>query len=344
MKEIYKRFSALKIDPKIDPMHVEKEEKDKVKSLKLKKRRNRHFIRNTVVAAALLSLSLITFSIAFPAIAAQMPIISSMFSLFQGQSQVVNDYAPYTSEIGMTKESNGVKVTVTDAVYDGETVSIAYTMDSNTDLGWHPELNGLFTVKEQGEDAYTPVRYMTERIEGYKYAGVFLAYLMSGEKPETINVEWQGNAIRNTKDKRILKEGEWSFEFELQAIDHETVDLVGIEIEDQGFQVNVDKITNTPVSNVIYLAHDTDQALREKWNYVSLDFKISDNLGNEYDVLPNIGYGVGTHAMTWRIMTQAFDPNATSITITPEAYVFNDPQKDMETLTLKAIEVPLGEK
>ena len=43
-------------------------------------------------------------------------------------------------------------------------------------------------------------------------------------------------------------------------------------------------------------------------------------------------------------MTQAFDPNATSITITPEAYVFNNPQEDMEEFTLKAIEVPLGGK
>ena len=283
MKEIYKRFSDLKIDPGIDPMHVEEAEKDKVKSIRLKKKGNHHFIRNTIVAAALLSLSLITFSIAYPAIAAQLPIIGSLFSQFQGQSQVVNDYAPYTSEIGMTKESNGVRVTVTDAVYDGETVSIAYTMDSDTDLGWHPELNGLFTVKEQGEDAYTPGRYMTERIEGYKYAGVFLAYLMTGDKPETINVEWHGNAIRNTKNKHILAEGDWSFEFQLQAIEHETVDLVGMEIVDQGFQVKVDKVTTTPVSNVIYLSHDTEQAIRDAWNYVGLNFTVSDNLGNEYE-------------------------------------------------------------
>ena len=35
----------------------------------------------------------------------------------------------------MTRESNGVKVTINDAVFDGRTITITYSIESDKDLG-----------------------------------------------------------------------------------------------------------------------------------------------------------------------------------------------------------------
>jgi hypothetical protein len=61
-----------------------------------------------------------------------LPIIGNIFEFFSNESKsyVFDEYNQYSTEIGTTKESNGVEITITNAVYDGESVTIAYTMRS----------------------------------------------------------------------------------------------------------------------------------------------------------------------------------------------------------------------
>ncbi|MBP1992148.1 DUF4179 domain-containing protein [Paenibacillus eucommiae] len=49
--------------------------------------------------------------------------------------------------INMTKESNGIKVTVTEAIFDGETVSLTYSLESKQDLGDAPYLHAFLDIK-----------------------------------------------------------------------------------------------------------------------------------------------------------------------------------------------------
>ena len=37
--------------------------------------------------------------------------------------------------MNLTQESNGIKITINDAVFDGETVAITYSIESDRDLG-----------------------------------------------------------------------------------------------------------------------------------------------------------------------------------------------------------------
>lgn len=349
MKKVYKRFSVLKIDPEIEPIPVEEAEKDRVKALRLKKRPNHHFIRNTFVAAAVLMLSLVTFSVSFPALAAQLPILGSVFSLFQEESQLVNDFGNYTTEIGMTKESNGVKITVTDAVYDGESVSVSFTMESDRDLGENPILQGMLSIEEYGEWNHMMGRYMIEKINDNQYAGVSIVYLMTGTKPkETIHVNYKVRELTIVEDLANYIEGDWEFDFELEPLESETVQLSNLNVTNQGIRVNVSKMTTTPVSNTIYLSVETGQELIDKWDHISMSFKVEDNLGNEYDVLPNGGFGNSSYYMSWRIMAPVFDPEATSIIITPVASAYNEGNSNelelIEEFTLQSIEVPLEMK
>ena len=43
------------------------------------------------------------------------------------------NYKQYTTVLNMTKESKGIKITINDAIFDGKTVSINYSIESNRD-------------------------------------------------------------------------------------------------------------------------------------------------------------------------------------------------------------------
>lgn len=346
MKEMYKRFSELKIDPGIVPMPVEDAEKERVKGLRLNKRKSRHVLRNTFIAAAVLSLSIVTFSASFPTFAAQMPILGSIFSLFQKESQLVGDFGAYTTAIGMTQEDQSVKITVTDAVYDGESVSISFIINSDRDLGENPVLQSQLSIAGYDEQNYTSGTYMVEKTGENQYAGVAITYLMTGSKPkEAINVNWHVREVSIVEDLKNYIAGDWTFDFMLNPLEAETVQLTGLTATDQGITVNVRKMTTTPVSNTIYVSNRTEQELRDKWDHVSLHFMVKDNLGNEYDVLQNGGYGSNSYDVSRRIMTPAFDSKATSIIITPVASAYNEGSSSdlelIEEFTLPSIEVPL---
>ena len=47
----------------------------------------------------------------------------------------------------MTEESKGIKVTINDAIYDGKTVSITYSIESDQDLGNDPMIYGSLRYK-----------------------------------------------------------------------------------------------------------------------------------------------------------------------------------------------------
>ena len=55
----------------------------------------------------------------------------------------------------MTKESNGIKVTINDAVFDGETVTITYSIESDKDLGEDPIILDTLDIKGSTGNAGT---------------------------------------------------------------------------------------------------------------------------------------------------------------------------------------------
>lgn len=345
MKKIYKQLSQLKIDPQIEPMEVTESEKNRVKNLVVRRKRKNPFLRNFVAAAAIVVLSTLSLSIAFPATASQFPVIGSLFALFEKESSVVSNYEEISTTVDLVRESNGVEVALTDAVYDGESVMITYTIKSDKDLGENPILDGQFIIQEynnKDQFNYMPGRVMVEKISDNEYAGLFISYLMTNPKPEgTIQVSWLGEEIIIVEDRANPIQGEWAFELEIDALDKEEIQLANHTVTDQGVQVSIEKMVTTSVSNVLYLTHLADDEFIAEWEHVSLDFNIRDDLGNEYDVLPNAGYGSSKKSMAWRIMTPVFDEAAATITVTPLVKVTNNPDEGFERYTLKPIEVSL---
>lgn len=340
-------------------MDVSDLEKARIKRAVIRSaKKKNHMPRNLSVAAAFLVASGITFSAAFPALAAKLPIVGNFFEQFvDHDNYVFEKFDSFSTDIGVTKESNGIAVTVTDAVYDGENIAIAYTIESEHDLGERPVLEGKFHAEEFGNEYehygfYS--RYITKKVSDREYAGLFIYQLIEGPKPDAINATWDGSSILNLSNVKDEFPGEWSFQLSLQALDNQTKSFadMGIDSSAQGIDVALTKMTKTPISNTLYLSEKVDvpsaASEDEEWRGVLIEYSVKDDLGNEYNMIyyPDVGHSAdfqNNHVSKPRITTTQFHEDATSITITPIVNVYkfaNEVDEDPTSRPLELVKEP----
>ncbi|MEK5483758.1 DUF4179 domain-containing protein [Viridibacillus sp. FSL R5-0888] len=343
MKKLYKQFNHLKIDMNMDPMEVSTLEKERIKRNVMKVKKKKHLTRNFVAAAAFLVTSSISIGYAFPTFAANIPVVGNIFGLFvDDEKYVFEKHDEYSTSIGTTQESNDVEVTVTDAVYDGENITIAYTIKSEKRLGERPILEGEITADEfenRYEHSGFDNHYIVKKINDKEYAVLYIYELIKGPKPEKVQITFQGNKIVDLNNVNNEITGDWSFEFTLEKLASETkvFEKGSIKTEAEGTEVIVRELTETPISTTLKISELVDMAFiakeEEAWRGVLIEYKVSDNLGNEYNIVQYRGTGHSTdfndlsvsHA---RITTNRFDEKATSIMITPVVGIYK--MKDSE--------------
>ena len=362
MKKLYKQFNRLDIEMDVQPMEVNELEKARVKRTVLKGKKKTHVIRNISVAAAFLVASSLTFSLAFPTLAAKLHIVGNLFDVFiEDNSYIFENYDTHTTDIGVTRESNGISVTVTDAVYDKENITIAYTIKSDKDLGERPVLEGKLDAIEFNnmyKHYGSAPKHITKKISENEYAGLFVYQLINGPKPEEIHVTWAGDSILNYANVNNQFPGDWSFQLTLQALEGKTKDFSqdGITSVGTGIDVSLAKMTKTPVSTTLYFREVVDVPIAamedEEWRGVLIEYKVTDDLGNEYNM---IHYRDTGHSSNFskeylsrpRLTTTLFDEAATSITITPVINIVKMVSSDgmldhaKEPFTLEPIHVSL---
>ncbi|MBD8032961.1 MULTISPECIES: DUF4179 domain-containing protein [Solibacillus] len=344
MKKFYRKLNDLKIEMDIEPMDVDELEKARIKKNVLKGKKKNNLFRNIAVAASLLLASSFTLSIAFPTYAAKLPIIGSVFELFNEDDRYVfGEYSNYSTDIGISKESNGINITLTDAVYDGENVAIAYTIESEKDLGERPILEGDFIVEEFNgayeHNGYSE-NYLTKKIGENEYAVLYVNELIKGPKPSKINVSWEGNSVRNLNNGKQQNSGEWSYQFALQALESETENLIGTgyNTEDTGVAITLIKKTETPISSTFYLSELVDERLVSKeddeFRGVLIEYNVTDDLGNKQNFIHYRDTGHSTdflgNVSFPRLTLGDFDNRAKSITITPTVHVLTVGKSDSD--------------
>ena len=82
----------------------------------------------------------ILLGMAMPTYASNVPIIGSIFQMFH--SKIYENYDKYASDLNITKESNGVKMTINKVVYDELQLSIFYVVESKEKLPDFPRFPG----------------------------------------------------------------------------------------------------------------------------------------------------------------------------------------------------------
>ena len=330
MKDIYELLNDIDIDEnEFEEMEVNEFEKAKVKKA-LKKSINRKnsvkdWKKKVAAATIIAGLSVITLGLTYPAYAKNIPIIEDIFRFFDKDTNVSQDktsglysnYKKFSSEINLAKESNGVKITINDAVFDGKTVSITYSIESEKDLGnaaiSSPKIEGMTGTAGTSQ---------TTKIDKNKYVGMLTASNVDDKKMKIANIKWDIDKIINPDNQTEIK-GDWKFAFSLNATDS-TVQLTDDITEENGVKVRINKISFSPMSFIVYYDQEVSKIVGNNWDMANVELEIKDNLGNKYSGQGNGGSGItGSNKMSWSKTFEKLDPKAKKLIITPHVSLQN---------------------
>lgn len=332
MKDIYELLNDIHIDEnEFEEMEVNEFEKAKVKKALRKsinvRKKTRGWKRNVAVASIIVGLSATTFGLTFPAYAKNIPVIEDIFRFFdKGKTNLYTDekqstnkdeekglyynYKEFSKEVNITKESNGIKITINDAVFDGKTLTLTYSIESSQDIGNAglslPKIEGMGAMGGSGK---------TTKIDQNKYVGILTAGNLEDKKLDVANIKWNIDSILNPETKMKII-GDWKFDFSLRATNSKIL-LTDGSSEQDGVKVNVRKIAITPMSFIVYYDQAVSEIVRQKWDGVDVDLEIKDNLGNVYSGEGNGGKGTDSYNLSLSKTFEKLDSNATELIITP---------------------------
>lgn len=325
MKDIYELINDMDIDEnEFEEMEISELERAKVKKAVMSsiRPRKRRWTTNAAAALILVGLSSAFLGMAFPAYANSIPVIDNIFRfLDMGRSGLFDHYKEFSSPMNIAEENNGIKITINDAVFDGETVFLTYSLESDQDLGARPIVHGLLDMK--GADGVAGSNQIS-KIGNNKYVGLMTGTSFSRDKDREIaNIKWNIESIGNQDSKEQKITGGWNFALKLKATESST-QRIDRCIERDGVTIHLNKITVTPMSFIIYYDQAVDQKVRTKWDAVDIGIKVKDDLGIPYSGQGNGGAGdkEGYH-MSWSKTFEKLDPQATKLIITPQLSFYN---------------------
>lgn len=325
MKDMYKTFNEIDIDvaqfeeAQITPFEnklIKKQLRAQVtKSKKWKKKVAAFTLSMGISLAALFGLSFTTF-------AQDIPILGSIFKLFEDQS-IFEKFDHQAKQHQLIAEDQGIKITIKESVFDGTLLYMTYEIESPIDLGESPFLAGM----PKSEDFhYWSSTNDIKKISDNHYAGIMTAHA----PPSFFD-----NEIALVDSNFVLKidsilpdptmnldniKGNWHFNFKASVTDNHT-QLVNARTGNDNMTIEIEKITYTPMSFNIYFNELIPKELRIKWDFISSDVEIKDNLGNTYKQGAHHATGnpLPIRASIWNYMVafEGLDENATSLIITP---------------------------
>ncbi|MCM3651039.1 DUF4179 domain-containing protein [Metabacillus litoralis] len=319
MKDIYELLNDMDIDEnEFEEMEVSEFEKAKVKKTLKKslnqKKKMKGWKRNVAAAAIIIGLSASTFGLTFPAYAGSIPVIGDIFRfLDNGRTGLYDDYKEYSTEINMTEESKGIRVTINDAIYDGKTVSVTYSIESDQDLGNDPIILGHLDIKgSTGQAGSSKI----SKVDENHYVGLITASSINLTNEDTVEIKWNIESI-TIPEKQEEIEGNWNFTLALDATESNT-QLSDRSAERNGVQVHIGEISITPMSFIVYYDQVVFEEIRNTWHGVEVEIEVKDDLGNSYSGEGNGGTGDSEgYNISWSKTFEKLDEKATKLIITP---------------------------
>ncbi|MBR9654340.1 MULTISPECIES: DUF4179 domain-containing protein [Bacillus] len=320
MKDIYELLNDIDIDEKelkeIEASEIEKEKvKRNVKQSIRTKKKMKSWKKGVAAASILVGLSVATLGIGFPTYAGGLPIVGDIFRfLDNGRTGLYENYKEFSTELNMTRESNGVKVTINDAVFDGRTITITYSIESDKDLGEKPNIFGYPQVMGfNGGGGSSQVTKVGEK----KYVGMITMSGNSSKRLDVANVWWNMEEIELDYKGNSIK-GNWNFALSLKAMESKEVKVNGVS-ENELIKVNIDKMEVTPMSFIVFFNQEESKVLRSIWDSADVELKIKDDLGNKYAGEGNGGTSTVAepHKSSWSATFQKLNKNATKLIVTP---------------------------
>ncbi|WP_227940253.1 DUF4179 domain-containing protein [Alkalihalobacillus deserti] len=286
----------------------------------------RKFKQPLAVAAIILGLSIAMVGFVFPAMASNIPLISNIYKFLGEELGINEEYQENSTEINMAQENNGIKVTINEAVFDGQTVMITYSVESEHDLGDEPLILNLPNILD--EDAHGLAGgSIIKKVGGNEYVGLMTVSHLSEKYLNSANIHWEIESftIVNGEQNNEI-EGNWNFEFNLEATESQTR-LIGQSVENEGIQLSIEEMSETPMSFILHYEQKLTVNVQNNWHYIVIDLEVKDDLGNEYSGVKNGGFGSDSHQI-WSKTFEKIQPNATKLIVTPHVTFKKDNERE----------------
>mgnify|MGYP000051858962 CR=1 FL=1 len=269
-------------------------------------------------AASVLAIGISTAALtASPALAnymAELPVIGNVFSIFAEEEEGLLQYERFSEEVGLSQTSNGITISIDQAVYDGTNVTFTYTVTAKEELDDSAHVTGIPHLLE----ADGPNASMTWEVIDGQIAGMNAITHVSKDTAQ-VNVLWEPESLA-TEEGEI--KGDWKFAFAVDQLIKEPIPL-DEKVTESGVTVHFTEVTFTGIAVNIAYQQLVDPALLEEWEHVEAELIAKDNLGHVYKVPYNGGTAYGgartREDLFWTATMRGLDPTATSLTFYPIA-------------------------
>ncbi|MFS0556265.1 DUF4179 domain-containing protein [Brevibacillus sp. 179-C9.3 HS] len=339
MTHPYKEWINIDVD-QIKPLEVTDLEKARMKQRILgtkKQKATLPFLRNAAAAVIITGASLAAVSFAVPSLASQIPFMQGILSYFdKEQDHFYGQYEKYASVIKQTQSSNGITMMIENAVYDGTSITIAYALETDKNVGEHPRFDQYMDIPSaSGLTGSTDIK----KISDTKYAGLVRVSPTLQKDMDNIQVAWSPGSFTNDKTGEVFA-GDWHFTFALPKMNSD-IQLVNQSVSAKGVTLVINEIRTTDVSTIIHYKQIVDPSILEKWNSITPTLKVKDDLGNEYHVEGNGGVSDHSENYQWSATIRKVDEKATKLYIQPTIIFSLGEGKGHEEHKLESIEIPL---
>lgn len=270
--KILNNVSILEEELELDDIEVTSKDIKEIKkkvfvNIKINRKRNTA-IKRIAIAAACISL-VFTFVAINPALAAKLPIIGSMFKVIEENVESPADYSQYATSLNEAVSDNGIKVTLSDILCDGEGLYVTYKVESKEPFKY--ELDGnepLDSDQLLENEAYHKVSFSDNElvmggvsgldgkfIDEHTFIGMKKYYtkFLDKEIPDKFDFEVKITSITthvfDKNPRNQIFNGTWAFKVPV-TVDKTISKNININYKaDNGF--SLDSIVITPVTVVI---------------------------------------------------------------------------------------------
>ncbi|MBC8061298.1 MAG: DUF4179 domain-containing protein [Clostridiaceae bacterium] len=235
-----------------------------------RRRKDIGFIKKFSAVAAIIIVVISGISFSFPAYARNVPVVSSVFQFLSEKNIIDKDYVKYSSDLNMSKTSNGVTVTINSIVYDRISLNIGYTVESENEFKSLPyiftknmKINGKAVNFGGGDGGYLK--------DKKTYIGVSTVDNTQEYLPEEFIMD-----LNPTELGRDIS-GNWNFKFKVSTEKVKTkVQRISTAIDLSSIipKLKVKEVIITPINTVLRTSEKYNaNSFEGGVNYIALDDK-----------------------------------------------------------------------
>ncbi|MCA0970549.1 DUF4179 domain-containing protein [Halobacillus litoralis] len=288
-----------------------------VKRAKEEKKRTKGWRKPVAAAVLFLGLTSVTLGFSFPSTAGQIPIVGNIFEEMSDSLSVFETYKPFSTELNKVEQMNGIQVTLNDAIFDGKTVTLTYSIITEKDLGEDLMVKDSLAIR--GVSGLTGFSQI-QKVDENEYVGLVTMTSQDEDEFSMAKVKWGIDQFVYGDSSETI-EGDWSFSFKLESTDYQTKQVMET-VEQDGVQVTLEKMTANPMSFSLTYTQSITEEVDRHWNDVNVDLMVKDDLGNVYEGVGNGGSG-DEYSITWRETFQVIHPDASELIVTPHVSLQN---------------------